>query len=249
MENFSLRISGIPVSVKVSHFQSKQEYEEFHIGIYPYKLADIDTQIKWVYRAYIETLNYIGIDIKSAIFCRIFPSDIVNQIEVIKNSSFYSQLSEYSSISLICQPPGPLAKIALWSYHINDKNRPLDKIKASNSLILKQDGIVHYWTSGLTCPEEKTTYEQTISILEKYNDFLNTYGMSLKDNVVRTWFFIQNIDVNYREFVKARREYYEKAGLTKDTHFVASTGIQGLSKDILSKVTMDAYAISGLKQT
>ncbi|MCM8776969.1 MAG: Rid family hydrolase [Candidatus Omnitrophica bacterium] len=249
MKKFSLRISDIPVSIKASHFQRKEGPEEFHIAIYPYKLADLDTQIRWVYRAYIEILNYVGIDIKSAIFCRFFLSDIVNQMEVIKNSALYSDISKYSSTSIICQPPGPSAKIALWSYHINDKNRPLNKTKDSNSLMLRQDGIIHYWTSGLTCPEEKTIYEQTLYILEKYNDFLNTHGMSLKDNVIRTWFFIQNIDINYREFVKARREYYEKAGLSKDTHFIASTGIQGSSKDILSKVTMDTYAISGLKQT
>lgn len=248
MKNFSLRISGLPVSVKISCFYGERGVNEYHLALYPYKPADIDTQIKWLYKAYIKTLSSIGINITTTVFCRFFLSDLVNQWETVKKSPLYSDISKHSSISLICQPPGPLAKIALWSYHIDDKNGSFNKTKDSNSLILKRDNIVYYWTSGLICQEDKNTYEQTMHILEKYNNFLNKCGMSFKDNVIRTWFFIQNIDINYREFVKARREYYEMAGLTKDTHFIASTGIQGSSNEIFSKVTMDAYSISGIKQ-
>jgi len=46
--------------------------------------------------------------------------------------------------------------------------------------------------------------------------------------------------------VKARREYFAENGLTANTHFVASTAVEGTNADVSTKVTMDAYSISGI---
>lgn len=249
MENLSLKLKEVPVSTRISHFNGKSGTVEYHIALYPTNIADIETQIGWLYKAYTKVMKLTGLDFNTSIFQRFFCSDLVNQADIIKKSPFFTDsLNNPSCISCICQPPGPYAKIALWAYHIKDRKKSQDKKKQDNSVILKRDKLTHYWTSGLTSPDKETPYEQALSILEKYNTFLNTNDMTLKDNVIRTWFFIQNIDVNYKGFVIARREFFERYGLTKDTHYISSTGVGGSSEDIPAKVIMDAYAISGIQQ-
>ena len=71
-------------------------------------------------------------------------------------------------------------------------------------------------------------------------------GCSLAENCVRTWLFVQNVDVNYRGVVKARKEVFATQGLTEDTHYIASTGIEGRYQDANVYVTMDAYAVKGI---
>lgn len=45
--------------------------------------------------------------------------------------------------------------------------------------------------------------------------------------------------------MKARRELFNSINLTKDTHYIASTGIQGRMGSRFGRVFMDAYALTG----
>lgn len=40
-------------------------------------------------------------------------------------------------------------------------------------------------------------------------------GCKLADNCIRTWFFVQNVDVNYAGVVKARNEVFVTQNLTE----------------------------------
>ena len=48
--------------------------------------------------------------------------------------------------------------------------------------------------------------------------------------------------------VVARREFFERHGMTKDTHFIASTGICGVPDSPKAIIQMGAYAVKGLKE-
>jgi enamine deaminase RidA (YjgF/YER057c/UK114 family) len=48
--------------------------------------------------------------------------------------------------------------------------------------------------------------------------------------------------------VKARTAFFDRQGLTADTHYIASTGIEGRTAGYSSFVTMDALAVAGLKE-
>jgi enamine deaminase RidA (YjgF/YER057c/UK114 family) len=98
----------------------------------------------------------------------------------------------------------------------------------------------------MASPAAESTGVQTRSLLEKYAGQLHARGMTLSENTIRTWFYLQNIDVNYREFAAARSELFAMHGLTPGTHFIASTGIEGAHSNLDAKVAMDAYAISGI---
>jgi hypothetical protein len=62
----------------------------------------------------------------------------------------------------------------------------------------------------------ETSYGQTRGILDKYNAFLQARNLTLADNVLRTWFFVQDIDANYQGLVSARREFFAEHGLSSD---------------------------------
>ncbi len=71
--------------------------------------------------------------------------------------------------------------------------------------------------------------------------------MALQDHCLRTWFYIRDVDDNYAGFVAARNRVFAKAGLTSETHYIASTGIQASFTDDKALVMMDAYAIKGVE--
>lgn len=248
MEKNKIEIKNIPVDVYYSCFGRGSELEEYHISFTPKKFESFKTQLKWLNISYNETLKYLNLDKDTSVFKRFFCSDLYNQIEYLKEFEFsnFENLSNLCAISLICQIPLLYSKVSLWSYHIKTSKK-IKKEKKQNTLSLKIENYTHYWTTGLTFTETDSVYQQTRNIIEKYIDFLKENNMKLSDNVIRTWFFLQNIDSDYGEFVKARREIYEKNGLTKDTHFIASTGVGGSYYDLKAKVVLDAYSISGIK--
>ena len=65
MENYSYKISKIPVMINFSHFCGKSGIDEYHLVFIPEKYENFENQIKWVYTAYKETLKYIGLDEKN----------------------------------------------------------------------------------------------------------------------------------------------------------------------------------------
>ena len=48
--------------------------------------------------------------------------------------------------------------------------------------------------------------------------------------------------------VESRKAFFQEHGLTTETRYIASTGIEGFSKEVNSLVTLDAYAVNNLKK-
>ncbi|MCM8765144.1 MAG: Rid family hydrolase, partial [Candidatus Omnitrophica bacterium] len=192
---------------------------------------------------YKKLLEKLNLPLDSCVFRRFFFSDLANQYQSIKTHSLLNKAQNNCAISLISQPPGPDAKIALWAYHIFDK-KTLNFIDNG----LARGKLIHFWDTNITCPEEKTVYQQTEGVLLKYKDICEKRKMRLSENLIRTWFFVQDIDTNYKEFVEARKKVFAENGLTSETHFVASTGVEGTCDDIRARISMDAYSIGGIEQ-
>ena len=68
---------------------------------------------------------------------------------------------------------------------------------------------------------------QTLDVLEGYDRSLATHGMTLQQHCLRTWLYVRDVDADYGHLVSARNEIFERRGLTPETHYIASTGIQG----------------------
>jgi enamine deaminase RidA (YjgF/YER057c/UK114 family) len=240
----------IPATVSISRFRGQNGVDEYHLFVRPAEHDNIEIQLDWVSRAYREALDSIGLDTQSAVFRRFFCSDLANQTDALAAQPFSdtSDTDGPCAISLVCQPPLLPAKVSLWAYHISNQNCKLDKAQQGASLILSRGELSHCWTTGLTHPAGETPYSQTRGILEEYEAFLRSKNMTLPDNLIRTWFFVQNIDANYQGLVTARKEFFAEHGLTPETHFVASTGIEGKSANPAAKILLDAYAIRGVRK-
>lgn len=83
--------------------------------------------------------------------------------------------------------------------------------------------------------------------LEHLSQTLARHGGSLSGNCLRTWFFVRDIDNNYGGLVQARNKVFEAEGLTRHTHFIASTGIAGQSAQPRRLVAFNAMADLSVK--
>lgn len=170
------------------------------------------------------------------IFKRYFLSDAVNQAHLIPND--YTPCS----VSYIQQPPLKGGKVALWIYMQSRS----EMSRQHDFTVISRNGYEHLWRMGMTC-SEGDSYEQTDRLLNEYESKLKLMGANIHDNCIRTWFFVRDVDMQYNGMVVARKEFFEKIGLRRDTHYIASTGIGGMSGDRKAIHQLGAYAVKGLQ--
>lgn len=173
---------------------------------------------------------------QSVHFRRIFLSDAANQAALV-----LERLAGFPEVptSIVQQEPLDGSKIAMWVYCTS----PME----GTSGALEHNGYCHRWSGTMVSPGAGSL-EQMDGIFRRYDSSLRAKGLSVAEDTVRTWIFVRDVDTNYAGVVKGRREYFKEIGLTADTHFIASTGIEGRNPDWRNIVEMDAYAVGGLKK-
>jgi len=245
----SIGCGALPVSARVSRLRGRSGIDEYHMTLCPTQYADIETQLDAMARAYDRALELLGLDPQTAVLRRFFCTDLSNQAAALERRAFANPRNDVQpcAVSWVEQPPMPPARAALWAYHVNDPGAELDKSRKAASLTLRRGDLSHHWTTMLTHTAADTAYAQTRGVLEKYEAVLQDRHLCLADHVLRTWFFVRDIDTDYSGLVAARGEFFAQHGLTPDTHFIASTGIEGASADPTAKIAMDAYAVSGVR--
>ncbi len=158
------------------------------------------------------------------VFKRWFLSDIHAQKKLIHN--------DITPTSHIQQPPMDRSKAVLWVWMMKNVSDEYEYIFRGNML-----------------SEAEGSYAQMKEIFEDYSDGLRSGGMTVAEHCARTWIYVRDVDVNYSGIVKARRDLFNGWGLTADTHYIASTGINGLNEEGKNLVCMDTYTVKGLKQS
>lgn len=172
----------------------------------------------------------------SSVMIRFFLSDPANQSVMLRERFDFG-----CPVSIIGQAPlnGTKAGAMVWcrkgavSCRVNDR-----MYKVS------EGGVDEFWyTGGLS--DRDGSYSQTVSLLSDLSSELEAQGLTLEENCVRTWLFVQDIDVNYKGVVDGRNTVFDLHGLTPDNHFIASTGIEGRMENHHNRVMLDAVAVSG----
>lgn len=69
----------------------------------------------------------------------------------------------------------------------------------------------------------------------------------MPDLIHRTWIYCRDIDNNYRGLVEGRNGCFDRYGLTAESHFIASTGIEGCTELPGRLLHMDSLGIAGLE--
>ena len=173
-----------------------------------------------------------------AVFKRYFLSDAANQADDV----LASDTSDCAK-SIIQQAPLDGTKLALWVYLMTGVSTRL----TSGGLYEVAHGqFRHLWNGSAHNLAANSEY-QTRLLFNEYIMQLAQEGCKLATNCIRTWLFVNDIDLNYGGVVRARNQVFFTQGLTHDTHFIASTGIGGRAQDPCVLTQMDNYAIAGLQ--
>jgi enamine deaminase RidA (YjgF/YER057c/UK114 family) len=226
--------------------------EEVNIVVSPPAHLAFEDQIKFVQAAYAEATKSLGLEPETAIFRRLFLSDVMNQAALVRNSELVAEDEDNPvAVSIVQQPPLTGAKIALLAYHISAKGQLSKKRFTMKHVLVKKNGKRHLWSTRLCAgafDSSPSSAGQTRKIFHNLTDTLSDLGGNLANNCVRTWLYLRNVDVFYQGMVDARRDLFNHEGLTASTHYIASTGIEGSCSHRYDVVSMDAYSIIDLQQ-
>lgn len=181
------------------------------------------------------------------VLMRFFVSDAANQESALNEtlSAFLAACGFQPAVSVIQQPPLDGTKVALWAW----MRQGVEVSRLENGMTQVRDGdYTHYLTASCRDKSGVTSSEaQMRHLFNQYVKQLRDEDATLIDNCLRTWIFVQNVDVNYAGVVRARNDVFRRQRLTPETHFIASTGINGRSERWGELVQMDTYAIKGIE--
>ena len=203
---------------------------------------DFGAQLRQVEDGYRQTQARLGLTSDSAVFRRIFLSDVMNQADDVRQSSL---VDDMTAVSIVQQPPLPGSKIALLAYHIASATPLVKRRLSPKHFLLDRGRQRHLWSTRLCASDNDMSNSSEAQTREIFDDLIHTleaHGGTLRDHCVRTWIYMKGVDVFYKGMVDSRRELFEKHGLTGDTHYIASTGIEGAGSHRYDVVLMDAYS-------
>jgi len=233
---------------RYSSFKSPNGKNEYFISLSSEKNSDFSECLENAYELYLSNLKKLSLSEKTQIFCRFYLSDIANQKDELLKSKIFA-FSQNGAYSIIQQCPLDGSGISMLFYHIegrNDKEKKISEEVWENGLKVKGNNYDLYYTGNFYSKTASDSFCQTEEIFSSYDSFLKENKMTLLNNTVRTWIYVRDIDNNYDGMVKARKNYFDKRGLTKDTRYIASTGIEAKLKETKVLVSMDAISISKL---
>ena len=184
---------------------------------------------------YLKLGNYLDtekLENRTLQYCKVFLSDSQNQIKELEESLLYQEFLKGTNLTIVEQTPLNGSKVSL--------------------LIKTTDEATPILFHNLRLTEEeakgKDSYEQTHFLFNKYLKTIEGTDMTMERNLVRTWIYVTDIDVNYQGVVEARNDIFDQEGLTADTHYIASTGIGGATPVRHAAVAIDFLTVPNIKE-
>ena len=224
---------------EIYSFQGKGEVTEYHVMIHAHAQGStFQQQLDAVLDCY-EQLKAQELNGATAVMKRYFLSDVANQADDV----LLADTSDCAK-SIIGQAPLDGSKIGLWVYMMTSVST---RLLPSGLYEAAHGQFRHLWNASAHNTAQNSEY-QTRLLFNEYVMQLMQEGCTLADNCIRTWLFVNDVDVNYGGVVAARNKIFFTQGLTEDTHYIASTGIGGCAQDAKVMTQMDNYAIAGIKK-
>ena len=203
-----------------------------YIILSPEAKGSFNDRLNFLYLKLGNILDTEKLENRTLQYCKVFLSDSQNQIKEFEESLLYQEFLKGTNLTIVEQTP-------------------LNGSKAS-LLIKTTDDTTPILFHSLRLTEEeakgKNSYEQTRLLFNKYLKTIEGTDMTMERNLVRTWIYATNIDVNYQGVVEARNDIFDKEGLTADTHYIASTGIGGATPVRHAAVAIDFLTVPNIKE-
>ncbi len=237
-------------AITIKSFAGRTGGAEHYITVEPSEGGDFASQLDSVTRQYADAVRARGLAPESAIFRRILVSDGLNQAEAVMASPLVTDPAAGPvAVSLVQQPPLPGHKIALLAYHVDGDASLVKRRLSPQHMVVDKAGLRHLWSTGLHSGRTDTgvsSFDETTTVFRQLTAALAEQGGTLAADCLRTWLYIKGVDVFYQGVVDSRIGIFERHGLTRDTHYIASTAIEGAGGQRYEVVTMDAYSVLGL---
>jgi len=238
--------------VKGSSFKTSSSVEEVFLTIDTDEKASFTDELNSLYTTYLNTVEQYGLSEETLVFSRFYIADIANQKAALRESKIFGILKN-SAVSIIQQCPAFGGDVSLLVYHIKHDGQAFQKeVFTCDNENRRNGAIIHgqnydlLWVANFYGTGPFDPYKQTTEIFKSFNTILVMKGMTLLNNAIRTWVYVRDIDNNYKGMVNARKDFFEQHGLNPETRYIASTGIEGFSREVHSLVSFDAYAIKNL---
>lgn len=172
------------------------------------------------------------------VWFRFHLSDVANQEALLKRA--LEKKGVAGAVACVGQAPlcGAHAGVEAWSVagaRISRGENMTCVETGCNTLLFFNTPVLAAHGSGPQMAEEFSAAEKIIA----------ARGGSIEENLQRTWIYCRDIDNNYADLVKARRDFFSQRGLVPETHFIASTGIEGSAHPHNRLVRMDSLALFG----
>lgn len=234
-----------------SSFSGARGDTEHFIAITAPPQAGLEDQIAHVETRYRQSVRSLGLESDTAVFRRLFVSDVMNQAPLVARTSLVCETPDSPvAVSIIQQPPLPGSKISMLAYHL-ESEAPITKKRLSNKhIVLEKNGLRHLWSTRLCASDDNGSFSAEDQTRQVFDDLIGTLkdqGGTLREDCVRTWIYLKDVDVFYQGMVDSRRELFARHGMNGDSHYIASTGIEGACAHRHDLVAMDAYSVVGLE--
>ena len=138
-------------------------------------------------------------------------------------------------LALVGQPPANGARLALDAWHL-----PKTALNTNGMWHLENYDLRFFNTEMLS---SSGSFDQMHEEFVNVDRVISSDGGTIENNLHRTWIYCRDVDNNYAGLVKARKNYFDRCNMTAETHYIASTGIEGQSEKFDRLVRMDSLAI------
>ena len=203
-----------------------------YIILSPETKGSFNDRLNFLYLKLGNILDAEKLENRTLQYCKVFLSDSQNQIKEFEESLLYQEFLKGTNVTIVEQTPLNGSKVSLLIKTTDDTTPIL-----FHSLRLTEEEAMG-----------KDSYEQTHFLFNKYLQTIEGTDMTMERNLVRTWIYVTDIDVNYQGVVEARNDIFDKEGLTADTHYIASTGIGGATPVRHAAVAIDFLTVPNIKE-
>ena len=220
--------------------------------------ADVARQTESVYEAFLEALAVERVPaaavVSETLFFRSIAEDCPNVraaqrsiLERVALENAYRPATTY-----IGQPPSSGASVELSAVAIVPHRRGACSmaqtthalpcscatcLRGARAKLLCVDEETHLY-AGSICGSAHGGFEEALQMFRTADGLLRKAGMTFRD-VVRTWIYMRDIDRDYGDLNRARREFFRQCGIVRKP---ASTGVQGIPPSDAHDFSLSFYA-------
>ena len=145
----------------------------------------------------------------------------------------------------------PYAKIALLAYHI-ESSKPFESQRLSPShVLIRKNGLGHLWSTRLCSQDTDKSLSMRTQTRSVFTNLIHQSFCWRVEICTITAYVPGSLCaasiLSTRTWSTNAGHCSAQQGLNGDTHFIASTGIEGTGTHRHDLVVMDAYSILGLE--